>query len=200
MAEYRNQPYVSVMADMRDEDYRKRLMQQQALEGSYPETVIAPLGNMVVQGVKSVAPLMRSVFQTVERKDWPTVYNHVLGAEKVMPVGTKPNMLTGRPFTEADKVTYGYRNLSQKELDDLAKTGYLNPNPAAAFSKEGKWFSAGDEAGTFGRTWKNSPTNSTVRIPIENIPKTKAVSAKDVQILNKESNKYSPLSASYWEK
>jgi hypothetical protein len=176
--------------DMSNPTYRKVLERQQALEGSYPELVVAPLARPAAVAAGKVADGTKALFQTVERPEWPTVYNHVVGAETVVPAVTKANILKGRPFTTEDKVTYGYRNLSEAELADLQKTGYLNPNPAAAFSKDGKWFSAGDETGTFGRVWKNAPTNSTIRVPIEEIPKTKAVSAKNVQLLDKETGKY----------
>jgi len=57
----RGQPFVSVLADMNDEDYRKKMAQQQALENVYPEAVVAPLARSAGQAIKAVAMPERTV-------------------------------------------------------------------------------------------------------------------------------------------
>jgi len=197
MAGSRGEEWRSVLdtapRDMSNPEYRKYLEKQQALEGSYPEMVVAPLMRPVAQGAKVVGSELRSLGQTVERPTWPTTFNHVVGGENIQPFqeGVKKGIsLRGRNPTKPEDITHAYRNLSPAELANARETGYLLPNPAAHFSKDGKWFSAGDEAGIFGRTWKDAPTNSTIRIPIQQVPKTKAVRYDDVEILDKLSGKY----------
>jgi hypothetical protein len=57
----RGQPYVSVLANMNDEDYRKKMAQQQALENVYPEAVVAPLARSAGQAVKAAVMPERAV-------------------------------------------------------------------------------------------------------------------------------------------
>lgn len=54
-----DRPWQSVMdtvVDMNNPVYRKALEQRQALEGSYPEMVVAPLARAIGQSVKSALP------------------------------------------------------------------------------------------------------------------------------------------------
>ena len=50
----RGQPFVSVLANMNDEDYRKKMAQQQALENVYPEAIVAPLGRSAVKTIDAI--------------------------------------------------------------------------------------------------------------------------------------------------
>lgn len=50
----RGQPFVSVLADMNDEDYRKKMAQQQALENVYPEAVVAPLARSAFKAMDAI--------------------------------------------------------------------------------------------------------------------------------------------------
>jgi hypothetical protein len=57
MAGDRGQPFVSVLADMRDPDYRKQIERKQALENVYPEELLVPAGRALTNAVRSaVAP------------------------------------------------------------------------------------------------------------------------------------------------
>jgi len=50
----RGQPYVSVLANINDEDYRKKMAQQQALENVYPEAVVAPLARSAFKAMDAI--------------------------------------------------------------------------------------------------------------------------------------------------
>ena len=61
----RGQPFVSVLADMNDEDYRKKMAQQQAIENVYPEAFVAPLARSAGQAVKTaIMPAERTAIVT----------------------------------------------------------------------------------------------------------------------------------------
>ncbi len=78
----RGQPYVSVLADMNDEDYRQKMAQQQALENVYPEAVVAPLARsafktidaiVVPQTTKINTPIIGSNLPTKNLDPWAHV-------------------------------------------------------------------------------------------------------------------------------
>jgi len=192
-------PFQSVMntasGDMKNPEYRKYMEQKQALEGSYPEIIVAPLARSAVQGAKALGPAIKDVFQTVEHKNWPTVYNHVVGGENIQPAteATARVMLRGRNPTSKEDITHAYRNLHPDEIANAKETGYFLPNPTMKYSDEGKWFSAGDAEGIFGRTWKNYPQNTTIRLPLSAVPKAKAAKYSDAEVLDKLTGKYGPL-------
>lgn len=108
----------------------------------------------------------------------------------------KPTIFDKRPLTDASQVTHARRNISTAELEDALKRGRFEvPKEGTAFNRSGskdKWWSAADENGTFGRPWKTSQPHM-VRIPIDKVPKGRAVSAKYAEVYDPATKSWMPL-------
>jgi len=118
----------------------------------------------------------------------PAISNYVVAP-------TQGGLLGGRLPASADDITYGYRSMSQGELDDALQYGFLRPAPGGNkfTNHDAKWFSAGDESGQFGRTWKGGDSAPVrVRIPRDKIPDRQAIDIGDVMQLDKATGQYVP--------
>lgn len=104
-------------------------------------------------------------------------------------------LLSGRlPASQAD-VTHGYRSMSDAELAHAQRTGGFHPPKNPKFNPNEKWWSPGDEAGSFGRTWKggdDAPIR--VRVPVSKIPEWGPARISDAEILDKLTKQYIALS------
>jgi hypothetical protein len=139
------------------------------------------------------AGLTKKVAQEVLNKFLGPKVNNVITSVKP----GKENVLSGRlPKSEKD-ITHASRNMSQAEVDSAIRSKRFepnpNPNPNYSTDKTSKWWSPADKEGSFGRTWKGAPENSTVRVPIKDARSNRAVSTRNAEILNKETGKWEPL-------
>jgi hypothetical protein len=83
----------------------------------------------------------------------------------------------GRAPEEGQAATHAYRAMSNAEVEEAKRLGYLlgpkrgvskHTNSDRAIGKDlSKWFSEGDAQGHFGRRWKSG---ANYRIPIEDVP------------------------------
>jgi hypothetical protein len=100
----------------------------------------------------------------------------------------KPNastLMDGRQPASPSAVTHASRAMAPAELDAIRRTGFATPPPGgSAFSPEGKWWSAADEQGRFGRAWKAGADAQTVRAPIDAVSANRAVPARALQVLS----------------
>ena len=108
--------------------------------------------------------------------------------------------LNGRNPTSLDQVTHAYRNMSAGELQHAQQKGAFLSNPntkiANTWDTNHKYWSSGDTQGHFGRDWKNSANNVTVRVPIDKVLPNTPVNANHAEVLDKTTGKWSPLQAS----
>ena len=108
----------------------------------------------------------------------------------------KQTLLTGRLPKSPDEITYAYRNMSRAEIEAAKEKGYFGKRPTTDkrnWNADSKWWSPGDEKGSFGRAWKGGEDVETVRVPKEKVPKNWAVRSKNAERLNKETGKYEPM-------
>jgi hypothetical protein len=100
----------------------------------------------------------------------------------------KPNasaLMDGRQPASPSSVTHASRAMAPAELDAIRRTGFATPPPGGSpFSPEGKWWSAADEQGRFGRAWKAGADAQTVRAPIDAVSANRAVPARALQVLS----------------
>lgn len=107
----------------------------------------------------------------------------------------KSSILEGRALNRPGQVTHVQRNMSPAELEDAIKTGRFNvPEGGTKFSQgdKRKWWSAADEEGIFGRPWARTGS-VTVRMPAGALPKGRAASIKNAEILDPTTNSWMPL-------
>jgi hypothetical protein len=167
-----------------DEDMLK-LAQEEALETVFPEGVF--LGPGILKEFKNLVTVGKTAYLASRA---PAVKNNLVTPKK-------GGLLAGRlPKSQAD-VTQAYRNISQRELDDILKSGWARADQATGkanrtWDASGKWWSAGDDVGIFGRHWAKG--DATIRVRADKLPKDRAVSAKDLEIYDTAAGKFVPLS------
>ena len=159
------------------------MARREALEGVYPEEAL-------IGGLKALKAAGQGVKKGVDYFGRPAVKNKV-----VVPKGNA-DMLSGRVPASKAEVTHAYRNVSQRELDDILNSSFArrDPTPGSAkrtWSDEGKWWSGGDEAGTFGRKWNKG--DATVRTAADKVPGRRAVRAEDMEAFDAEAKMFVPL-------
>ena len=175
--------YRSVLESETPEERMARMEKSQALEGVYPEELLLlPFG--------SAAKAIRGGIDAARMAMRPKIANEI-----VRPQGT--GILVGRTPKNPEDVTHAYRQISKRELEDIKNSGYARPDPTPdaakrTWSADKKWWSAGDESGIFGRNW-NRGDAETVRTTIDKVPSNRAVRAKDLEILNKETGQFEPF-------
>lgn len=107
-----------------------------------------------------------------------------------------PTIFDRRPLVNAGQVTHARRNVSTAELQDAIRRGRFEvPKEGSAFNKPGsrdKWWSAADAEGTFGRPWKTSQPH-TVRVPIDKVPKGRAVSVRHAEVYDPDAKCWVPV-------
>ena len=165
------------------------MAREHALQRVYPEEFLVGGKGLLAaaQGVKKGAAKAADHFSR------PKVRNQVVAPK----AGAKGNLLQGRtPQKDAD-VTHAYRNVSQRELDDILSSKFArrDTTPGSAkrtWSDEGKWWSGGDEAGTFGRKWAKG--DATVRTAASKVPAERAVRASDLEVYDTAAKRFMPLS------
>lgn len=153
--------------------------EEEGLEGVYPEEFL-PIG----RAARGISGLADAALMKLPNRVRNVVTDVAPG---------KQSILSGRLPSSAEDVTHAYRNMSQAELDNAIATGRLRKTPASVktdWDKSQKFWSPGDEAGSFGRTWKGA-SDATVRAPIDKVRgKNWAVKREDLQRLNKETGEY----------
>lgn len=105
----------------------------------------------------------------------------------------KQTLLTGRLPKSSNEITHAYRNMSRAEVEAAKEKGYFGKRPAdnkQNWDAGSKWWSPGDEKGSFGRTWKGGEDVETVRVPKEKVSENWAVRLKNAERFNKETGKY----------
>jgi hypothetical protein len=148
------------------------------LESVYPleEALLGgPIGKAVGRGVSALA-------SKVDMLRRPKVTNAI--------VTKGEKFLKDRMPNDPSEITHGYRNMSRAEAEAAKKSGYLEANPNAKYAEGKKWWSGGDEQGSFGRQWKGGEDSVTVRTAKDKIPEKRAVRAKDLERLNPETGKF----------
>lgn len=94
-----------------------------------------------------------------------------------------PEMPGGKPSGK-----YAVRNVrGQEELDAIKDSGYMLPKEGG---KQQKYFTQTDNMRTESNAFKD---NSVLRVPIEKVPKNRAVSRKDVEMYNPDKGEFEPL-------
>jgi hypothetical protein len=165
------------------------MAREQALQRVYPEEFLVG-GKGLLTAAKGAK---KGVARAADHFSRPKVRNQVVAPKS----GAKGNLLQGRtPQKDAD-VTHAYRNVSQRELDDILSSKFARRDPAPGSAKrtwsdEGKWWSGGDEAGTFGRKWAKG--DATVRTASSKVPKKRAVRADDLEVYDTAAKRFMPLS------
>jgi hypothetical protein len=168
------------------------MAREQALERVYPEELL--LGGGALKGAKAAK---QGVVKAVDHLGRPRVVNKVVtpkaGGAKAGPGVSLGGRLPAKP----EDVTHAYRNVSQRELDDIlaSKFARRDPTPGAAkrtWSDEGKWWSGGDETGTFGRKWNKG--DATLRTAADKVPKKRAVRAEELEVYDAAAKRFVPLS------
>jgi hypothetical protein len=172
-----------------------------SLEGSIRRSLKGKgsVGDYVATGLTAVPfvgrlPIVRRGARAVdEALMGQRVTNHVVPKPNA---SLKPTILDRRPLTSPEQVTHASRNISAAELKDAIKRKqFAVPSEGTKFNKTGekdKWWSAADEKGTFGRPWKSSQPHR-VRVPIDKIPKGRAVSIKHAEVLDPATNSWKPI-------
>ncbi len=156
--------------DMRDPAYRRKLERDQALEAS-------PVGLEDLIGLG----LGKRALSATEMALRPAVKNRVVLTE-----GTRiPNDAVRMPKSSSD-ITHAYRTMSKAEYEAAKKSGYFERNPNPKYPPaDAKWWSAGDEAGKFGRHWDRGEDAVVVRVQSKKVPTDKAVRFKDAEKMKK---------------
>ena len=148
---------------------------ERGIESVYPEELL-PVGR-ALKGIKEAVSARR-------------VKNIVTDLPE------KQTLLTGRLPKSPDEITHAYRNMSRAEIEAAKEKGYFGKRPTTDkrnWDADSKWWSPGDEKGSFGRAWKGGEDVETVRVPKEKVSKNWAVRAKNAERLNKETGKYEPM-------
>lgn len=154
------------------------------LESVYPleEMLLAgPVGRLAGRAGKAIA-------NKVDMLRRPKVVNEIVTSRGI---STKSNPT--RMPNDPSEITHAYRNMSQAEAEAARKSGYLEANPNAKYAEGKKWWSSGDEQGSFGRQWKGGDDAVTVRTTKNNVPANRAVRAKDLERFNSETGKFEPF-------
>jgi len=159
-----------------------------AIEPVYLEEALLPFG----KAAKAIGTGVSKASKAIDMVLRPRVKNEI-----VTPTG-KASILSGRIPADPSEVTHAYRNISSREMDDIRKSKFARKDPTPdqtqrTWSADGKWWSAGDEQGAFGRKWKDSDQNSTIRTAKDKVPTDRAVRRKDLEVLDRETGKYVPL-------
>ena len=82
---------------------------------------------------------------------------------------------------------YAVRNIrSPEEIEAIKESGYMLPKEGG---KQQKYFTQTDNI----RTNNAFGDNSVIRVPIDKVPANRAVSRKDVEMYNRDSDKFEPL-------
>jgi hypothetical protein len=163
-------------------------------QGRYGDAALESLGSgagIAALGMAKRGPAM--VEKMAPRASIPKSENYVV----VSPGAFKTGPLSDRMPNSPSDITYGYRSMSAKELNDAIDSGFLRPNPKGSKHGKGsneKWFSGGDESGQFGRTWKGGDSAPVrVRIQRGKIPEKGAVRSDDLEILDPQTGEFVPL-------
>lgn len=83
---------------------------------------------------------------------------------------------------------YAVRNVrGPEELEAIKESGYMLPKEGG---KQQKYFTQTDNMRTESNAFKD---NSVLRVPIEKVPKNRAVSRKDVEMYNPDKGEFEPL-------
>jgi hypothetical protein len=159
-----------------------------AIEPVYWEEALLPFG----KAAKAIGTGVSKARNAIDMVLRPKVKNEI-----VTPTG-KASMLSGRIPSDPSEVTHAYRNISSRELDDIRKSKFARKDPTPdqaqrTWNADSKWWSAGDEQGAFGRKWKAYDQNSTIRTAKDKVPTDRAVRKKDLEVLDRETGKYTPL-------
>lgn len=114
----------------------------------------------------------------------------------VIPARWTKDIFSGKVPTSEKDITHAQRQISQQELADIKNTGYaIPPVTGTKFSdpdRPQKWWSPADSQGNqFGRKWNKGET--TIRVPIEKLPKKRAADANDLEIKNTKTGEWQPL-------
>lgn len=123
----------------------------------------------------------------------PRVKNTVF--KKDLTYGKSTDALSARQPDSEKSITHAQRKISKQELDDIKTLGYaVPPVTGTKFSKANrpeKWWSPADQQGQFGRNWAKG--DATVRVPVEKLPKNRAVPSHDMQIQDPKTGAWKPL-------
>ena len=156
---------------------------ERGIESVYPEELL-PIGR-AAKGVKE-AISARRVKNIVTEDD-------LLKKQTTSDMGFN---LTERLPKNLDEITHAYRKMSRAEVEAAKEKGYFGKRPATTkrnWPADSKWWSPGDEKGSFGRAWNRGEDAETVRVPREKVSKNWAVRTKNAERLNKETGKYEPM-------
>jgi hypothetical protein len=160
--------YKSVLEKHNENLARKRRLptaEEEAIQPVYPEELL--IGGGAGKLFKSLAGKLKDKAEVFMR---PRVKNSVYSETDGLPASGK----------------YAGRNVrGPEELEAIKKSGYMLPKEGG---KKQKYFTQSD----------NVPTNvsegsSVLRVPIEKVPKNRAVSRKDVERYNPDKGEFEPL-------
>lgn len=150
-------------------------------------------------GLEPVYPLEEALLGGFINKGIGSIANRILGP-KVNNIVTKvnsgkENVLSGRLPKSQSEITHASRNMSQAEIDAARNSNRFeaNPNPIYGSDKTAKWWSPADSQGSFGRPWKNTEGNSTVRVPAKDANSSRAISTKNAEIQNRATGEWTPF-------
>jgi len=162
--------YKSVLEKHNENLARKRRLptpEEQAIENVYPEELL--IGGGAGKALKSLAGKLKDKAEVFMRpKVQNSIYPEIPGGK-----------LSGK---------YAVRNVrGQEELDAIKGSGYMLPKKGG---KQQKYFTQTDNMRTESNAFKD---NSVLRVPIEKVPKNRAVSRKDVERYNPGKGEFEPL-------
>jgi hypothetical protein len=116
-------------------------------------------------------------------KDKAEVFMRPKVRNKIYPDILSPEMPGGKPSGQ-----YAVRNVrGPEELEAIKESGYMLPKEGG---KQQKYFTQTDNMRTESNAFKD---NSVLRVPIEKVPKNRAVSRKDVEKYNPDTGEFEPL-------
>lgn len=160
--------YKSVL-EKHNEGLKRRLptAEEEAIEPVYPEELL--IGGVAGKLFKSVVGKLKNKAEVFMR---PKVKNSIYS-----------EMPGGKPSGK-----YAVRNVrGQEELDAIKDSGYMLPKEGG---KQQKYFTQTDNMRTESNAFKD---NSVLRVPIEKVPKNRAVSRKDVERYNPDKGEFELL-------
>jgi hypothetical protein len=141
--------------------------EEEAVEGVYPEELL--IGGGAGKLFKSVAGKLKDKAEVFMR---PKVKNSIY-----------PEMPGGKPTGK-----YAVRNVrGPEELEAIKQSGYMLPKEGG---KQKKYFTQTDNMRTESNAFEGSHV---LRVPIEKVPKNRAVSRKDVERYNPDSGAFESL-------
>lgn len=165
----------SVLEKYYDDEAKKRRaptskeMEQDAIE---PDTTLE--GLLIGPGRAAASAIAKGVSKLANKAEVfmrPKVQNS-LYAE--IPGGTRSGQ-------------YAVRNVrSPEEIEAIKESGYMLPKEGG---KQQKYFTQTDNM----RTNNSFGDNSVIRVPVDKVPANRAVSRKDVEMYNRDSNKFEAL-------